>query len=100
MYTPPSTWPITSSGLIERPTSCAIQTLSTRMSPVSRSADSSTTAAQYEYVGVGSTPPPFPFAAYYGGVSEPTEPSVPDAASASTTASTKVSDFDSSAATQ
>ena len=68
--------------------------------PVSRSADSSTTAAEYEYVGVGPTPAPFHFATDFGGVYEPTAPSVPNSPSASTTASTNVSDFDASAASQ
>src|SRR5689334_11532916 len=91
---------MTSSGFSERPTSCAIHTLSTRTRPVSRSADSSTTAAEYEYVGVGPTPAPFHFATDRGGVYDPTEPSVPVAASASTTASAKETDRVPSAASQ
>ena len=42
--------------------SCAIQTLLTRMIPLSRSTERSTAAAEYEYVGVGPTPAPFHFA--------------------------------------
>ena len=46
--TTPTAMPTTSSGLMERPMSWAIHTLSTRMIPLSRSTESSTAAAEYE----------------------------------------------------
>src|SRR5262249_21968931 len=55
MYTLPSVWPSTSSGLIARPMSWAIQILSTRTSPVSGSVVTSTTQAANVYDGLGPT---------------------------------------------
>src|SRR4029079_18478622 len=87
MYTLPSTWPRARTGLIERPMSWAIQTFGTWIHPVAGSTPTSTTAAVYEYVGDGPTPPPLNFAADGGGVYEPTVPSVPNFASATHTPS-------------
>src|SRR2546421_2882229 len=53
MYTLPSTWPSTRSGLIARPTSWAIQTLLRWTNPVRGSASKSTTQAEQLYAGLG-----------------------------------------------
>ena len=90
MYTPPSTWPRASTGLITRPMSCPIQTLGTRIQPVAASTSTSTTAAVYEYATEGPTPPPRYRAALRAGRYEPVVPSVPCSTSAATTASWKV----------
>ena len=45
MYTPPSTWPITVTGLMQRPMSCAIQILGTVTIPLDGSTSTSATAA-------------------------------------------------------
>ena len=70
--------------------SCAIQTRGTCTQPVDSSTSTSTTAALYEYVGDGPTPPPLYFAADAGGVYEPVVPTVPNIASAAQTASLNV----------
>src|SRR5438067_504537 len=90
MYTDPSICPITVAALIERPTSCAIQTRGTRTIPVAGSTSTSATHALYEYAGDGPTPEPRYFPGDGAGVYEPTVPIVPSAASASPTASAKV----------
>src|SRR5215472_17997186 len=53
----------------------------------------SITAAEYEYVGDGPTPPPLYKAGDFGGVYEPTVPSVPKRASARQIASAKLTPF-------
>src|SRR5206468_8543348 len=68
MYTLPSTWPSTDSGLMARPTSWAIQTLLTLTSPVRGSASRSTTHAEKLYAGLGPTPEPLYGPAIFGGV--------------------------------
>src|SRR5258705_5123492 len=70
--------------------SCAIHTFGTLIQPVRGSTSASTTHAVYEYAGDGPTPAPLNLPGERGGVYEPTAPSVPNFASASTTASANV----------
>src|SRR6267142_1500357 len=90
MYTLPSTCPRARTGLIVRPMSCATQIFGTWIQPVFGSTSASTTHAVYEYAGDGPTPAPLNLPGERGGVYEPTAPSVPNFASASTTASANV----------
>ena len=49
---------VTNAGLMQRPTSWAIQIFGTRKAPVSGSTSTSTMHAEYEYAGDGPTPAP------------------------------------------
>src|ERR1700680_4635550 len=68
MYTLPSTWPRTRVGFRARPMSWAIQIFGTVIQPVTGLTTTSTTAAEYEYVGEGPTPQPLKSAGDFGGV--------------------------------
>jgi len=70
--------------------SCATQILGTVIQPVFGSTSVSTTQAEKLYAGDGPTPAPLYFPGAFGGEYEPTVESVPNFASASAIASTKL----------